>query len=88
MTGDFWSTVTSAYWQKFHWCLEQNEEPLGDAPMNEDLTEDELQQKAAKIQLIEGVRLFFFCIVIQLANQIYFTYLADSKLLQQQTKPV
>jgi hypothetical protein len=59
-TGDFWTIVTSAYWKKFHWRLEQNEEPTGDAPMDEDLTEDDLEKKAAKIRLVEGVRVFFW----------------------------
>ena len=64
-TGDFWCTVFSAYWAKFHWRLQQNEEPSGDEPVgltDEELTEEELQQKAAKIRLVEKARFFsFFC---------------------------
>jgi hypothetical protein len=63
-TGDFWSAVTSAYWRKFHWRLDQNEEPSGDAPMDEGLTEEELERKAAKIRLVEGVRFFYYYFVI------------------------
>ena len=37
-TGDFWSTVTSAYWNKFHWQLKHDEEPSGDIPTDENLT--------------------------------------------------
>ena len=54
-TGDFWSTVLSTYWKKFHWQLEHNEEPLGNPPMDENLTESELEKKAAAICLIEKV---------------------------------
>jgi hypothetical protein len=59
-TGDFWSAVTSAYWERFHWRLPQDEEPShsGDAPMDEALTEEELRQKAAAIRLVEKACFF------------------------------
>ena len=55
-TGDFWSTVLSKYWKKFHWRLEHDEEPSGDPPMDENLTDSELEKKVAAIRLIEKVR--------------------------------
>jgi hypothetical protein len=54
-TGDFWSTVTSAYWKKFPWGLQYDEEPSGDIPTDEKLKE-ELEKKAAAIRLVEQVR--------------------------------
>ena len=60
MTGDFWSTVLSAYWEKFHWHLPQDEDPSGDEtfPMDEDLTAEEREQKATTIRLVEKVYFF------------------------------
>jgi hypothetical protein len=59
-TGDFWSTVLSAYWEKFHWRLPQDEDPSGDKtfPMDEDLTAEEREQKATTIHLVEKVHFF------------------------------
>lgn len=64
-TGDFWSTVISAYWNKFDWRLPrdedtsddipEDEDPPGDVPVDDNLTEEELQQKAATIRLVETV---------------------------------
>ena len=62
-TGDFWATVTATYWKKFHWRLEWTDEPSDDAvdaPMDEDLSEEERKVKAAKICVVEGVILFSF----------------------------
>jgi hypothetical protein len=55
-TGDFWSTVTSAYWNKFHWQLKHDKEPSGNIPTDENLTNEELEQKASAIRLVERVR--------------------------------
>jgi hypothetical protein len=54
-TGDFWTTVSGLYWKKFHWRLEQNEEPSCDPPTDEDLSKEDLEAKATKISLVEGV---------------------------------
>jgi len=58
-TGDFWTTVTAAYWKKFHWRLEPTEEPSSKAPVDENLSEEDLNAKAAKIALVEGLHIFF-----------------------------
>jgi hypothetical protein len=57
-TGDFWSTVISAYWKKFHWRLQWDEDlsvDNCDIPADDNLTEEELAQKAAAIRLVETV---------------------------------
>lgn len=89
-TGDFWITVFSAYWAKFPWHLQQNEEPPDDAPLaptNEELTEEELERKVATIRLVEKVRFlfFFFHIIIskeKLLTPIFLPFSANSKLFQ------
>ena len=61
-TGDFWSTVLSAYWKKFDWRLGRDEDPSqpsGDPPVDDNFTE-EPEKKAAAIRLIEMVCSSFF----------------------------
>ena len=68
-TGDFWSAVTSAYWERFHWH-QQNEDPSVESslvtteapnppPMDENLTADKMKLKATTIRQVETVRGFF-----------------------------
>ena len=56
--GDFWATITTAYWKKFYWQLAQTKEPSGDPPIDEYLSKNDLEAKAAKISLIEGISVF------------------------------
>lgn len=64
-TGNFWSAVTSAYWEQFHWH-QQNEDPSVESslvateapnppPMDENLTADEMKPKATTIRQVETV---------------------------------
>jgi hypothetical protein len=61
-TGDFWTTVIPAYWAKFPWHLQQDEEPSGDTdlPADENLTAEEVERKAATIRLVDKVRFSSF----------------------------
>lgn len=59
-TGDFWATVNAAYWKTFHWRLEPTEEPSSEASVDEDLSEEDLKAKAAKITLVESVSFLSF----------------------------
>lgn len=62
-TGDFWTMVTGLYWKKFYWRLELSEEPSCDPPADEDLPKEDLEAKAARISLVEGVSTFTITLV-------------------------
>ena len=60
-TGDFWTTVISAYWDNFPWRPRRDEESPSDMelPTDENLTAEELEEKATSIRIVEKVRFFF-----------------------------